>query len=176
MARTASTSARYLYMIFKFFIIPMQESRLAEDELNAFLRSHRILSIDRHVVDGGGAAFWAFCVQYVDGPELASGNSAKASGRGDIDYRKLLSEEDFAVYAELRDLRKQLAQVDGVPPYQVFNNRQLAEMVRKKMRTEVDLRSLPGVGDARLEKYGARFLATLLKIWDGPHEAEGKSV
>ena len=163
-------------MSFKVFLIPVQASQVAEDEMNAFLRSHRVLSVDRQLVDAGTSSFWTFCVDYVDGQLPSRGESSVASGRSDVDYRKELSESDFAVYAQLRELRKELAQADGVPPYQVFNNRQLAEMVQKKMRTEVDLRSLPGVGTARLEKYGDRFLTNLIKIWDGRHETDSKPV
>ena len=47
----------------------------------------------------------------------------------------MLSESDFAVFATLGELRRELAQADGVAPYLVFNNRQLAEMVQKKIRT-----------------------------------------
>lgn len=144
--------------------------------MNAFLRSHRVVSIDRHLVDVGSSSFWTFCVEYIDGQLPSRGDAAVSSGRSDVDYRKVLSESDFAVYAQLRELRKELAQADGVPPYQVFNNRQLAEMVRKKMRTEADLRSLPGVGTARLEKYGDRFVTNLIKIWDGLHETDSKPV
>jgi len=163
-------------MSFKFFLIPVQASQPVEDEMNAFVRSHKVLAVNRQLVDAGSSSFWTFCVEYVDGQLPASVEPGRAASRGEVDYRKVLSEADFAVYATLRELRKELAQADGVPPYQVFNNRQLAEMVQKKMRTKSDLRSLPTVGEARIEKYGDRFLTDLIKIWDGQHETDSKPV
>ena len=50
-------------MAFKFFTIPIQSSEAAEDELNVFVRSHKVLSVDRRWVDLGAESFWAICVR-----------------------------------------------------------------------------------------------------------------
>ena len=81
--------------------------------------------------------------------------------RGKIDYREVLSEADFAVFAKLRALRKTLADAEGVPAYALFSNEQLAEMAQRRVRTASALREIAGVGEARLEKYGADFLSIL---------------
>ncbi len=41
-------------MAFKFFVVPIQNSEVAESELNGFLRKHTVLSLDRRWVDQGG--------------------------------------------------------------------------------------------------------------------------
>ena len=38
-------------MALKFFTVPIQNSGPAEEELNAFLNSHKVLSVDRRWVD-----------------------------------------------------------------------------------------------------------------------------
>jgi len=38
----------------RFFIIPVQSSETAEADLNAFLTSHKVLTVDRRWVDLGG--------------------------------------------------------------------------------------------------------------------------
>lgn len=40
-------------MAFKFFLIPTRDSAAAETTLNAFLRAHRVLAVDRRWVDQG---------------------------------------------------------------------------------------------------------------------------
>ena len=58
----------------------------------------------------------------------------RGSGRGEdkkIDYKAVLSEGAFAVFSLLRDLRKTLAEAEGVPIYAVFTNEQLAKAARK---------------------------------------------
>lgn len=39
-----------------------------------------------------------------------------------IDYKDVLSERDFALYAQLRNLRKFLSEQEGVPTYALFTN------------------------------------------------------
>jgi len=51
-------------MAFKFFQVPIREFQAIEAELNAFLRGHRILSVDRRWVDLGQDSFWSICVAF----------------------------------------------------------------------------------------------------------------
>jgi ATP-dependent DNA helicase RecQ len=59
----------------------------------------------------------------------------------------------------LKSLRLHLARERGVPAYLIFNDATLLEMAVRKPRTEADLLQVPGVGPAKLEKYGRQFLA-----------------
>jgi ATP-dependent DNA helicase RecQ len=58
----------------------------------------------------------------------------------------------------LKSLRLHLAREKGVPAYLIFNDATLLEMAARKPKTEAELLSVPGVGPAKLEKYGAQFL------------------
>ncbi len=49
-------------MAYRFFQISVRDNVLSEEELNRFLRGHRILSVDRRWVDLGTESFWSFCV------------------------------------------------------------------------------------------------------------------
>jgi superfamily II DNA helicase RecQ len=143
-------------MLLRFFTIPVCNGEAAAEDLNRFLGSHRIIAIDRQFVHDGANSAWALCVSYVQ-----TANRPPASRRGKIDYRDVLSEADFSVFAKLRALRKTLADVEGVPAYALFTNEQLAEMVQRRARTTSDLREIAGVGEARVEKYGEAFLSIL---------------
>ena len=160
-------------MALKFFIVPIQNLEPAEAEVNSFLASHGVLAVDRQWVDQGPESFWSLCVAYV---QAGSGTSQKGRQRSRVDYREWLNEEDFILYAKARDLRKDIATSEGVPLYNVFNNNQLAQMIEQKARTKSDLESVVGVGDARIEKYGERFLGFLAEQWGPADETGGKSV
>ena len=97
----------------------------------------------------------------------SSGSPAARNGaaRGKVDYREVLSPEDFAVFARLRQVRKEIAQAEAVPVYTVFTNEQLAQMVQARATTKAALEKIAGVGDARIEKYGARVLEFLRRQW-----------
>jgi ATP-dependent DNA helicase RecQ len=58
----------------------------------------------------------------------------------------------------LKSLRLHLARENGVPAYLIFNDATLLEMAARKPKNETELLQVPGVGPAKLEKYGAQFL------------------
>lgn len=150
-------------------MIPVRDAAGAGSELNGFLRSHRILSVDRRWVDQGEGSFWAFCVDYLEstGGDASPSSTSSGQGRGKVDYREVLSPEDFTVFVGLRDLRKELARTEAVPVYTIFTNEQLARMVQTRVTTKAGLERIAGVGDARIEKYGARVLDFLRGHWEG---------
>ncbi len=76
----------------------------------------------------------------------------------------MLSERDFAQFAELRNLRKALAEREGLPAYALFTNEQLAEMVRRRVDSVAAMGKIEGVGPARLEKYGEAFVQALRRL------------
>lgn len=147
-------------MQLKMFSVPFHNASSEVDEVNAFLRSHRVLSIDRNFIQDGNNSTWAICVTYVEASGRPQGGNKKAK----IDYREVLSETDFALYARLRDLRKAIAEQEGVPPYALFTNEQLATMVQNKTGNKTALKEIPGVGDARVEKYGPAFIRMITDV------------
>jgi ATP-dependent DNA helicase RecQ len=73
------------------------------------------------------------------------------------------SEVDKAgdMFRKLAELRKEIAVADGVPPYVVFHDKTLHEMVDKLPDDLQSLGKISGVGRAKLDKYGERFLAII---------------
>jgi ATP-dependent DNA helicase RecQ len=69
--------------------------------------------------------------------------------------------EDAEIFERLRVLRKHLADGEGVPAYIVFSDAVLRAMARQKPRTLDEMLLVPGVGPAKLQRYGTLFLAEL---------------
>jgi ATP-dependent DNA helicase RecQ len=65
------------------------------------------------------------------------------------------------LFEELRSLRREIATRDAVPAYVVFADRTLVELTRRAPATEREMLEVPGIGPAKLEKYGADFLERL---------------
>jgi superfamily II DNA helicase RecQ len=145
-------------MHMRFFTIPIRDPQGAADELNAFLTAHRIVHTERQFVADGANSLWSICVSYIDSGD---GRPTPDKRARKIDYRESLSETEFAVFAKLRALRKELADQEGVPVYALFTNEQLADMVRRGVSSLEDFKSLDGVGKARVGKYGEAFLRIL---------------
>jgi ATP-dependent DNA helicase RecQ len=66
-----------------------------------------------------------------------------------------------ALWQALRALRLGLAREQGVPPYVIFHDATLVEMVRRRPGTLTDLAQIPGVGASKLKRYGEIFLAAI---------------
>jgi DNA helicase II / ATP-dependent DNA helicase PcrA len=64
----------------------------------------------------------------------------------------------------LRAWRLARARADEVPAYVVFNDRTLAELVARTPRTLAELAAVPGIGPAKLERYGPELLAQLTDV------------
>ncbi len=70
-------------------------------------------------------------------------------------------EADERLFQALRALRTEIARESGVPPYVVFHDRTLREMAALKPHDLSGLTQVSGVGAAKLERYGERFLEVL---------------
>ncbi len=132
-------------------------------DLNAFLASHRIATVHREVVATPSGPLLLFLVECVPGARQERDDRTSASAR--IDYRETLSEEQFAVFSSLREVRKRVAEADGVPVYAIFSNAQLAEMVQRKAVVASEMSKIDGVGKGRVDKYAAAFLPTLVQAF-----------
>ena len=86
------------------------------------------------------------------GPPGGSASRAAIEAEGQVDGVLLLS---------LKEWRRQQAREQGVPPYVVFHDRTLLEMAACRPHDLAALAEVGGVGQAKLERYGAAVLALL---------------
>lgn len=68
---------------------------------------------------------------------------------------------DEALFQKLRALRLDIARELGKPPYIVFSDKTLRDMVRVKPITDDQFRAVNGVGESKLKQYGERFMAAI---------------
>lgn len=82
-------------------------------------------------------------------------------------YRKpkadkwLQKQQDKALWEALRRCRRELADESGIPAYQVFSDATLMDMMEKHPLRLADMLDVHGIGDAKLERFGAEFLEVL---------------
>jgi ATP-dependent DNA helicase RecQ len=86
----------------------------------------------------------------------------RKSRRGDAPPRAASTPPSASIDGELltllKSLRLHLAREKGVPAYLIFNDATLLEMAARKPKSPAELLQVPGVGPAKLEKYGEAFL------------------
>ncbi len=81
---------------------------------------------------------------------------ARARGFGDVDAK------DQALWEELRAARLELAKAQDVPPYVIFHDKTLREIVDRRPKTLEEFARISGVGERKLELYGQSFLDVVL--------------
>ncbi|TDT41745.1 ATP-dependent DNA helicase RecQ [Halospina denitrificans] len=75
-------------------------------------------------------------------------------------------------WERLRQFRKELADAEGVPPYIIFHDATLKEMLHARPATLEQMGELPGIGQAKLERYGEQFLSVIQELDTAPEQAE----
>ena len=69
-----------------------------------------------------------------------------------------IADVDVTLWNALRECRQRLAAEHNVPPYVIFHDSTLREMLRERPADEDALLDISGVGQAKLARYGAEFL------------------
>ncbi len=75
-----------------------------------------------------------------------------------------VSEADQDLWEALKAKRKDLADALGVPPYHIFHDATLMEIMQSMPTNEADLLAVSGVGAVKLEKFGEDFLAVICQF------------
>ena len=70
----------------------------------------------------------------------------------------LSADADVELFNELKKIRLSFARDENMPPYIIFNDKTLIEMVNNKPETLEDMSEISGVGEHKLKKYGLTFL------------------
>jgi ATP-dependent DNA helicase RecQ len=89
-------------------------------------------------------------------PVPAADGLTRARPGAETDFT--LSPSDTALLARLKSLRTQIAREERVAPFIVFSDRTLAEIALRRPKSEHAMATIRGIGPAKLERYGPRFL------------------
>ena len=137
-------------MQIKLFTMPVFGGEAVEEELNKFLRSHRVLQLERHyVADNGG--YWAMLVEYADGDPIAE---APPQGRRERkDPTEGMTDEEKMRFNVYRDKRKELSTQRAIAPFLVFTNEELSLMARLPVLNAETAKGLKGIAPQRARDY-----------------------
>ena len=100
----------------------------------------------------------------VEAPVEAAGQPAiegAAAGKQAGGFADGCGEVDEGLFQKLAALRKKVSSEAGVPQYVVFHDSTLRDMCRLRPADLESLKAVPGVGKAKLEKYGGLFIEAL---------------
>ena len=98
-------------------------------------------------------------------PKPQSSGTGKGTGSS---ASQLVRIEEREQWEALRTLRRNLAQEHSVPPYVIFPDATLLEMLRSKPGSLAEMAQVSGVGARKLERYGMAFLEVLQGAAEAP--------
>ena len=78
-------------------------------------------------------------------------------------YKQTIRPQDESLWNALRALRTSLADKAGMPPYVIFHDSTLQEMLRVRPKTKMQISQITGVGEQKLSRYGEIFLDEIAK-------------
>lgn len=135
----------------KVISVPVFGGEAQNEDLNTFLRSKKVVQLEQQLVSGPNGGAWSFCIQYVEDQSPYLKNKERPN------YKQLLDEAEYKRFSAMRDIRLRLANADGLPAYAVFTDEELAELAKIEVLTLSNMKNAKGVGEKKVEKYGAHF-------------------
>jgi superfamily II DNA helicase RecQ len=156
----------------KIFSLPFdsQNALDRERELNDFLGATNVKRIFASLASHPQGPMWSVLFFYEDGAQAAQNTPASRPAAASSDHRTAeaasasgapLTGEQVKSIVALKKWRADQAGSEGVPLYMVAQNRWLEEMVRMPVRTVEDLAKVRGLGEWRVQKYGAKIVEIL---------------
>ena len=112
----------------------------------------------------GGLLLNETCRAYLRGEDniyLRRETKPAANSPRRANLSQAIANEDQSLWNALRSCRKRLAEEQGVPPYVIFHDATLREMLEFRPLTPEQLRSITGVGESKLKRFGEEFLAVI---------------
>jgi ATP-dependent DNA helicase RecQ len=107
--------------------------------------------------------------------KLPTGERSDGNGRSGRSRRRrdgdgpAVDAADAPLFAALRAWRRERASEQHVPPYVIFHDATLADMARKRPKNSEDLKDVSGVGQSKLQRYGAAVLELVRRHSDSGH-------
>ena len=128
-----------------------------DSPLREFLKDKEVISIRDHFFIRNEVPYLTAVIRYF--PFRQEADPAMApQGKRDEAWRELITESDTGLFNLLREWRSKRSRQEGVPPYILFTNKQLAQVIKSNPASLAALEQIDVIGKSRIEKYGKDIL------------------
>lgn len=145
-------------MMIKIVTIPFSTAYggFNDEELRGFLADKELISASDYLFTKDDIPYIAVVLKYF--PYRTEAQPISGKKIDSEEWRKLLSEEQMGLFNLLRDWRSKRCKKEGVPPYVLLNNNQLAMIVRGRPQSLGDLAKIEGIGKKKIDSFGQEIL------------------
>jgi len=147
-------------MQIKFFTIPINSVEDFEKELNTFLNTHKIIETEKHIIQSAGQSYWCIYIGYIPKGKPIYNDIKRAK----TDYKKVLSEQEFKKFEQLRAIRKEISKEDSISAFVIATDAELSEILKLPELTLSALKKIKGFGEKKADKYGKRIIEKMKNI------------
>ncbi len=129
--------------MFRIITVPfsLKEEGFPDKELNDFVRNKKGVSYQARLIQRNGNYYWSVFLHYEE----------SISSEKDLTFKH---DYEHLMYSELKKWRNERAEKEGIPPYIIFTNNQLKEIVISKCKTKESLKNIEGIGEIKSRNYG----------------------
>ena len=137
-----------------------------DTDVTRFLADKELIEARDHFYVHQGLPYVTLILLYNSVYSAESDHEKKETGKQSerFDPREVLSEDDWPLYASLKEWRNELAKSEGIPPYIIATNRQIAEIAKDRPDNLDKLKRIEGLGKAKVESYGTVILEFIAKV------------
>jgi superfamily II DNA helicase RecQ len=144
--------------VLKIFTLKYEEKseQFNDSIMTNFLADKELLKWESHFFERRNEYFWTVLVEYRTLFPLQP--IGKKEGNKNESYKEILSDNDWPLFNVLREWRTDMSKKEGIPPYIICNNIQMANIAIKRPYSLNALQEIDGIGKAKIEKYGREIL------------------
>lgn len=147
-------------MLIKVFSLTFSSASGDFDDspIQDFIKDKEVISIRDYLFVRNEVPYLTVVIKYFPYRQEIVTESSSSKGKRDESWEKMLTESDMGLFNLLRDWRSKRCKKEGVPPYILLTNKQLAEIVKRRPQTTADLIKIDGIGKTKAEKFGLEIL------------------
>ena len=138
-----------------------------DELLYQFLSDKEIITWESYFYERKNDHYWTVVVHYKFAAASSPAIPGKSRQKRDEKYKELLTENDWPLFKRLKEWRGEVSKKQGVPPYIIFNNVQLAKIAVTRPKSLNAIQEIEGIGNAKREKYGTDILK-ILEVCEPP--------
>lgn len=146
------------------------KEKFSDDILRDFIKDKEIISIRDYFFVRNEVPYLTLLIKYFpirqeiifESQQKNNTQNSRTNNSKEEAWKEILVEADMGLFNLLRDWRSERSKKEGVPPYVLFTNVQLAQIVKSRPQSFADLLKIDGIGRAKADKYGQDILKITL--------------